>query len=308
MIAKRFALLACAVIGGAGCDLIVETGQTLVLADRGAAFGTGGNAQTAPLPAVRVQPGATLVVQDADVLGGGIVVQQTDQPSFGSAGAGIASTAGNGTVRVLQGLVSGGSVLVQAPKDPLDEPAPGIVAVGSSVEIAGGTIRGGSIVSQVGPTPGKRPAPAMVVIGGTVRVTGGTFVPGMLDSPNPLAARLSLLAIGSQLEIRGGVFNDAFGAIDGRTRVFGGIFESLAFMSSTPSGCSELRGGLLSALGVDRGRVIVAGTGLSLTPMQPSGTSLLTGTLENGQSVSARVVQRNGAVVQLVSPGSPGCP
>lgn len=306
-IAKRGALIACA-IGAVACDLVAEPGQLLVLGDRGAAFGSGGNAQTAPLPAVRVQPGGALIVQDADVFGGGILVEQQGQQRFQSAGAGIFSGA-NSAILIQQGLVAGGPVVLRVPETALDNTGPGVRAVGSAVEVSGGTIRGGALVSEVGTLPPSLPAAAIEIDGGTLRVTGGTFMAGARVPPDPIldSLRFSVRAQGSVLEIRGGTFSDGFGTIDSRTRIFGGAFEFLVIQSSTPSGCSELRGGLLSGLGVDRGRVIVAGTGLSLAPADP-GASRLTGTLENGQPVNARVVQRNGGIVQLVSSGAPGCP
>lgn len=305
--AKPYALIFCAVIGGAGCDLIAEAGKVLTLGGRGSVFGSGGNAQNAPLPAVRVEPGGTVVVQDADVFGGGVVVQQPGQPSSGAAGAGISSDAGNGTIRVQQGLVSGGPVVVQVAGDVADQPAPGIQATDSSIDIAGGTIRGGGVVSQVGPLADGLPAPAVLAQGGTLRMTGGTLTAGGL-APQSDGDDPSVIAMDAQVEVVGGSFSDELLAADGRARILGGTVESLQLVSSTPDGCRELRGGQVGEIVVVGGRLIVAGTGLALAPTAQPGVSKLTGTLEGGQAVNADVVLDEGAVVQLVPAGSPGCP
>ena len=307
VVARRGALIACALVGAVGCDLIAEAGRVLVLGNRGTVFGSGGNAQNAPLPAVRVQPGGGVVVQDADVFGGGIVVQQAGQQSFGTAGAGISAVDGNGMVRVQQGLVAGGPVLVQVQEDAFDEAAPGIQATDSAIEISGGTVRGGGIVSQVGPLTEGLPAPAVLAQGGTLRMTGGTLMAGGV-APESAGDDPSVIALESQLEVLGGSFGDEVLSADGRARILAGTFESLQLVSSTPEGCSELRGGQVSELAVVGGRLIVAGTGLGLAPTSDPTVSRLTGTLESGQAVNAEVVVDEGGVVQLVAPGSPGCP
>lgn len=304
---KRYVLVACALIGGAGCDLIAEAGSTLTLGGRGSVFGSGGNAQTAPLPAVRVQPSGTVVVQDADLFGGGILAEQPGQQSFGMAGAGISSRVGNGTIRVQQGLVSGGPVVLQVAGGAFDDPAPGIDAIDSTLEITGGTIRGGALVSQVGPLTDGLPAPALLAQGGTVRMLGGSLAAGAL--PTELAGNgPSMIAMDSRLEVLGGTYGDEVLSADGRARILGGTFQSLHLVSSSPDGCSELRGGQMSELVAVGGRVIVAGTGLALVPTRQLGVSHLTGTLENGQTVDTEVVLDEGAAVQLVAAGSPGCP
>ncbi len=309
--AKRFVLIACAVVAGAGCDLVAVAGQTLTLGNQGSVFGTGGNAQTAPNPAVRVQLGGNVTVEDASLFGGGLLVQQVGQQSFGAAGAGIAS-AGNNSIRVQRGMVSGGSVLLQVPVTQFDRPAPAIAAVGAFVEITGGTVRGGSIVSQVGAVPMGvspnliLPAPAITANGGTLRVTGGTVMSGAIDPPDS-RARLSVATFNTQVDVLGGTFSDGFGTIDGRARISGGTFESLVFLNTSANSCSEIRGGQFSGLAISGGRVIIAGTGLALTSAQ-SGGQTLTGTLQNGQLVNAGVVQSSGGVVQLVTSGAAGCP
>jgi hypothetical protein len=168
-------------------------------------------------------------------------------------------------------------------------------------------VRGGSLVSQVGPIAGGIPGPAIFSDGGMVRVTGGTLTSGSLD-PAAEGDDPAVVALDSQLEITGGTFGDEVLTSDGRARIRGGTFEFLELVSSTLEGCSELRGGQVKGLGVIGGRLIVAGTGLALMPTAQPGVSRLTGTLEGGQPVNAEVVLDEGGQVQLVAPGSPGCP
>jgi hypothetical protein len=305
--AKRYSLVVCALVGGAACDLIAEAGQTLTLANQTTVLGSVGNAQTPPRPAVDVRPGGTVVVQDATLLGGGVLVQQAGQQSFGAAGPGISAPDGNGTIRVQQGLVSGGPVIVRVAGEAFDDPAPGIQTLDATLEIGGGTLRGGALVSEVGPLADGLPAPALLTQGGTVRMLGGSLGAGSL--PAEIAGDgPSMVALESQLEIVGGSYGDEVLSADGRARILGGTFESLHLVSSSPDGCSELRGGQMGELVVVGGRVIVAGTALELAPTRQIGVSILTGTLENGQAVNAEVVLDEGAAVQLVAAGSPGCP
>jgi hypothetical protein len=317
----------CALLGGAGCDLVAKAGETLELANGGTTFGTGGNAQTRPGRAVTVEDGGTVVVKDATVLGGGILVQQVDQQRFTRAGAGIFS-AGGGTIRVEQGVVAGGGVALQValPEATFDEPAPGIEATDSSIEVMGGTVRGGALVSEVGPFPRppvnmapRVPGPAIVSMRGTLNLRGGSFMPGAMDPVDPLIPPVAVITVGSQLNILGGSFRGAISTQNSQTRIRAGTFDVLLVIG----GCAEIRGGQINELDVlgNRagiallgGRVVVAGSGLTLTPITPSdpalGLSRLTGTLENGQPVNVRVTNSPlfGGVVQLVAPRAAGCP
>lgn len=314
-IAKRCVVLACAVIGGAGCDLVARTGETLVLANRGSVFGSGGDAQTAPLPAVNVQPGGNVVVQDADLFGGGILVQQVGQQAFDFAGAGIRSV--SGTVRVQQGLVSGGPVVIQVQDLAFDSAEAGIRAVGSSVEVVGGMVQGGAVVSQIG-LVSMDAAPAVITQGGTLRVSGGTLNPGALVPALPNSdINFSILTFGTQVEVLGGSFGGGLGLLDGRARVLGGTFPFVFVDTAIGGGCVELRGGQINEFtgrfpgitAINGGRLIVAGTGLSLTPIVSDvGQSQLTGTLESGQPVNVVVFQDDTSSVELVPPGGAGCP
>lgn len=304
---KPYVLIACAVVAGAACDLTARTGQTLVLGNRGSVFGSGGNAQSAPLPAVTVQSGATVLVQDADVFGGGIVVSQAGQQLFGEAGPGIVSD-DNGTIRVQQGLVAGGPIVLQLPVDVFDDPAAGIDTVNSTVEITGGTVRGGGIVSQTGTTPDALPGIGVSVLNGTLRVTGGTIMAGpLIPPPAAEGVALSVFAVNTQSEILGGTFTDSVGVLDGRARIRGGSFNILVFQNTSAASCSEIRGGTFRIVAVQMGRVIVAGTGLTLVPLTPE-ISMLSGTLESGQAINTLVLQDSGGVFQLVSSGATGCP
>jgi hypothetical protein len=267
-----------AVLAGSACDLIARPGETLTLADGGPVFGTGGNSQRAPLPAVRVRDGATVVVQNAMLFGGGTLVEVATQAAFGTAGPGISSD--GGTVRVQQGEVRGGPILAQVASDVLDDPAPGIDA-SSSTE----------------------------AFDSTLRITAGTFSAGAVSpaAPGSTLAGLSLLATASDVEIRGGSFPDPSAFADSRVRILGGSMFLLTFLSSDPAGCAEVRGGQFSGLGISGGRVIVAGSGFALTSLG-SGAQALTGTLEDGTRVNAAVVQDGGGQLVLVAPGAAGCP
>ncbi len=314
-VAKRCALLVCAVIGGIGCDLVVRTGETVVLGNRGSVFGTGGNSQAAPRAAVTAQAGSTVVVQDADVFGGGIVVEQVGQPAFQFAGAGIQAT--GGTVRVQQGLVAGGPVVIRVQDDAFDSAQAGISATASTVEITGGTVRGGAVVSQAGQVL-MDAAPGIFVQGGSLRVTGGTVNPGAVLPPFPDSdINFSILGFGAQVEVLGGTFGGGLGMFDGRARVRGGVFPFVFQDTATGGGCTEVRGGQINEFvgrfpglaALNGGRLIVAGTGLTLTPIDSEiGQNRLTGTLENGQGVNVVVFQDDVSTVQLVAPGAAGCP
>jgi hypothetical protein len=297
-----------AVLAGSACDLIARPGETLTLADGGPVFGTGGNSQRAPLPAVRVRDGATVVVQNAMLFGGGTLVEVATQAAFGTAGPGISSD--GGTVRVQQGEVRGGPILAQVASDVLDDPAPGIDASSSTVEISGGSVRGGSLLSSVtGAQLTGLAGSAIEAFDSTLRITAGTFSAGAVSpaAPGSTLAGLSLLATASDVEIRGGSFPDPSAFADSRVRILGGSMFLLTFLSSDPAGCAEVRGGQFSGLGISGGRVIVAGSGFALTSLG-SGAQALTGTLEDGTRVNAAVVQDGGGQLVLVAPGAAGCP
>jgi hypothetical protein len=65
-----------------------EARESLVLDNRGLAFGSGGNAQRAPLPAVRVLPEGSVTVRDADVFVRDRLARITERVSVNSAGQG----------------------------------------------------------------------------------------------------------------------------------------------------------------------------------------------------------------------------
>jgi hypothetical protein len=310
VVAKRCALLGL-ILAGSGCDLISMPGQTLTLGNRGSVFGSGGNADQAPLPAVRVQPTGTVVVQDADLFGGGIVVSRTDQTQYGIAGQGIISD--SGSVRVQAGLVQGGPIVLQTPVDVFDDPAPAIDATASSIDISGGRVVGGSIVSTVGQgLEASIPASGLEATSSNVRITGGTFAAGVLN-PAPetdplLGLNPSVLAVSSNLEIRGGDFTGGIALADSTARIFGGRASAVTFLSLGTSACSEIRGGQFSVFGISGGRIIVAGTDLALRNNLAAGALQITGTLESGEPINTFVVQIDGGQVQLVPPGAPGCP
>jgi Tol biopolymer transport system component len=306
--ARPLILATVALITSTACDLVAEAGQMLVLGNRGTAFGSGGNSQRAPLPTVRVRPGGALIVEDADLFGGGIVVERADQPRYGSAGAGISLT--RGFVRVQEGLVRGGPILVMVPADAFDNPAPAIDASSATIEISGGSIIGGGIASTVADrfAPALT-APALEAFDSRIRVTGGTFVAGTPSPRDPAAGAAggpSFVAVDSDVVIRAGEFGEGIGIADGSARIFGGRGSSLSFLNSLPQSCSEIHGGQFQTLLIGAGRVLVFGSRLALAP--GANPSVLTGTLEDGTPANLAVLQLDAGRVQLVPPGAPGCP
>jgi hypothetical protein len=271
---KRWCVAGLAGLGVTGCDLVAVDGQTLVLGNRGTVYGSGGNAQQAPLPAVRVLPGGAVIVEDADLLGGGIVVESADPPVYGLAGAGIAAEGlldrarPAPQVRVLNGRVQGGPVVLGALVNLFDAPSPAIDASAADIEIAGGLIRGGAIVSLVpgDAFPAGSSAPAVFALESTLRITGGTFESGAvipLDPAGDPGPNPTFVAIDSDVEIRAGEFNDGILINGGSARIFGGRGRLLGLASATPDGCSELHGGSFDLLVVLDGRVLAFGTGLA---------------------------------------------
>src|SRR5262245_32951306 len=114
-LAKRCILIGIVLASGPACERTVLSGQTLKLSDQELVIASGGNAQQAPVPAVLVQPEAALVVVDAQLTGGGIVVERVDQQRYGKSGAGI--SVDSGAARVTAGRVQGGNILVNVPVD-----------------------------------------------------------------------------------------------------------------------------------------------------------------------------------------------
>jgi hypothetical protein len=155
------------------------------------------------------------------------------------------------------------------------------------------------------------PEAAVVMFGGTLTVTGGTLVSGTVMPPDPASTAdgPSVLTFDTDINVTGGDFSEGIATVDSTARIRGGTLGILVFLNTLATGCSEIRGGQLDALAVLGGRVIVAGTGLSLTPVAGTpGASLLSGTLENGQPVSAAVLAQQGGMIQFVPPNGAGCP
>jgi hypothetical protein len=313
--AALFALFAPFV--AAGCDLVAMDGQTLVASGRGSVYGSGGNALQPPVSAVRVMPGGTLIVQDADMYGGGILVESVDQPLYGVAASGILADASLDPgrpaprVRVVNGLVQGGSVVLQVPVNSYDAPGAALDVFGADLEISGGLMRGGGLVSTV---PGDTLLPdlagaALFAQDSAIRVTGGTFELGTVSPLDPtagVATSPTFIALDSDVEIRAGEFNEGILLEDGSARIFGGRARMLVLTSPTQQGCSELRGGSFALLGVVDTEVRVFGTELALSAN--GATSRLLGRLEDGSPLRMDVLQIGSGRVTLVSPGSPGCP
>jgi hypothetical protein len=310
-VTTRWILLAVLSLASSACDLVAVSGQTFRFGNRGTITGTAGNAQRAPLPAVRVQPGGGVVVEDADVLGGGILIQNIRQPSFGPvAAAGI--SANGGMVRVEKGLVRGGDLVLNVPLITIGLPGAAIDAHSSVVEITGGTIAGGAIVSPLGPSPSQFTGRALEAINSKVTITGGTFLVGTVspEPPFPMQQFASVSLVLGEAEIRGGSFGDEVSFFGGRARIFGGTAIQLRFgtPANAPQGCFEIHGGSYRSLLYGSEQVLVFGTGLALSSPPIGNRRLLTGTLEDGSPIHAFVNSDIGFEPLLLAPGSPGCP
>lgn len=261
-------LLVVSLAVAAGCDLSVENGEVTELANRGQVFGA------ATPNAVRVRPGGTLVVRDADLFGRGRVV---DALPAGLPTPGAAIVADAATVRIVKGQIVGGNVLVTVDPNSFPVPVPvdgaasakafasvagvidappsarafatvvgvplesGVVlppalsALHSSVVIEGGTLIGSSAFGA--PQPFFAATAPLQVIGGQLLITGGEFLPGTMIPPPLLRFPVrSLFALQTDVEIRGGNFDAApVSLTSSRARITGGRFGAGLFVGSLVS-------------------------------------------------------------------------
>lgn len=320
-------------LAAAACDLEAGPGQEIVLGNRGLALGV------ATPNAVAVRPGGSLVVEDADVLGRGIAVG-SGAPPLPLLEPGAAIVSNGGRVRVIQGQVSGGNVLLQvAPQSRLlGLLAPALVATGgSTVVIEGGTLLSSGVFFASGGFGGNASFdfPSTVSVrNSSLRVSGGSIGSGERQDlpPPPLifapSFARSLDAERSLVEITGGSFGPGRVQLRGsNSRIRGGQIADLVLspapvdvLGSPPipvSGCTELRGGSVSGVTIIGAgeRLIVFGSGFNLPlgsvavpgPATVS-TVALSGTLEAGNAFAFLVGVASGASVSLAAPGSPGCP
>jgi hypothetical protein len=244
MTRARARVLAALLTIAAGCDVVVESGQTVEPANRGSVW-----AVNSP-NAVRVRPGGTLIVRDADLFGLGKVVTTIPAGPFPMPGAAI--EASGGTVRIVKGRIAGGNVLVQVdpnsfpiPADPSSSPgemrfasmvgvpianlaslAGALEAFQSTVEIAGGTLVGSSVFGR--PNPYLSPFAVVSVFGGQLRILGGEFLPATMVPPSPLpSGGSSVSALDAFVEISGGRFDAGPVVLAGaNARITGGSFGS----------------------------------------------------------------------------------
>lgn len=331
----RVVFLAALALLGAACDLVVEAGQTTVLANRGTVVAV------ERLNAVTVRPEGTLIVADADVFGLGRRIEEPFPPLFPELGAAIVSD--GGAVVIRNGTITGGNALV------LDDPntptrtalgsvlAPALIARGSSVEISGGKLTSSAVFGAPDP---YMSGTTVIVDDSELRITGGEFVGGRSRTRDPLPILLDVSR--SQVTIAGGRFETGIVLLRAsRTRIDGGHFGAglpesplsagLEVGQRTllvppfaqpvpvplPPGCTEIRGGSL-------GKVNVVGTGERLflyaraldrpfgpleVPSEPRLFRIfnLTGVLADGSPLNLALSAGDGALVTLQPVGAPGC-
>lgn len=309
---RLLALLA--VVAFPACDTVVGPGQTVTLSGQGLFFGSGGNVMTPSLPAVRVQPSGVLFIEDAELFGGGTIVESPQQTPLASAG--IASDGGGVAVR--RGTVRGGPVVIQVPTSGRALAGAGVDASQSVVLVEGGTLIGGDIVVQESGSGGGFAGPGLQARESDVLVTGGSFKPGNPSRDARGVPTDSFVADFSAVEIDGGDFAGQASFFNSNVLIQGGRFDAIRFVISgafqTTPFCSEIRGGSISSIEVaDFGTLFVFGTDFNLPFGEVSLAVLrrITGTLENGTPIDTPVSvpisgQRRSRFV-LVPPGGQGC-
>ena len=311
--ASRAAAILSVLVTGTACDIIVEPGTQTTLANRGSVFGSGASGMAPAAPAVRVGVGASLVVADADVFGGGTIIDAPEPAGF-EAAPGILAT--GGSVRVLQGRIQGGPILVTVDVPSTDDSGAGILALSSSVEISGGTIVGGEYVAAADSVPSAVfPAAGVEVIDSTLRINGGLIEGGRIRRASPTSVfggAPGVLADGSDVEMRGGSVS-SISQISGRVRVLGGQLPFLGIAGST-STCAEIRGGKVESVSVAApgATLFIFGTNLILGTGLRQGAVLteraITGMLEDGTPIDARLFAVDASRIMLRAPGGAGCP
>jgi hypothetical protein len=267
------------------CDAVVTAGQTTTFGNRGSVF-----AVNTP-NAVIVQPGGTLVVEDADLFGRGRVIALRDAPVV----TGSAIAAEGGVVRVIAGTLVGGNLVVDpnaprsAPPDPsslnsfIDVLSPALQASHSNVEIEGGTfVASGAFGSVAGGFDDLPPrfisfASTIVVSDSQLRIRGGIFRPGARNDDSRVVGG-ALTATRSAVVISGGRFDEGVVDLSGsQSRLLGGRFGALLLGGSPslvlppdPPGCTEIVGGALRTVRVTGigEQVFVFGSRFSL-PLGP---------------------------------------
>ena len=276
------------------CDFVVEDGEVLELDNRLVARGSAGDDTVAPLPAVTVRPGGTLIVRDADVFGGDRTGAQLPpatriQPPAAAPGVRV----DGGLVFVERGRLEGGAILVpESATVPSSNPgaasfAPTLGQGGAAIDarsavvsITGGGFFGGAgriLVSSTGILSGPigLPGDALVIDQSSVMISGGGFVGGPTDRANPQllasAGSQSARIQRSNVLISGGTFFQTVGIAASQSSILGGSFTTLLLGAANlpGAGCTEIRGGrfrTLVAQGSDT--VYLFGSGFSL-PLGP---------------------------------------
>jgi hypothetical protein len=336
----RPSLLICAlsVIFGSACELVVTDGQTATLGAADAVF-----AVLTP-NAVRVQPGGTLVVEGADVVGRGVRVEALDAVPPDVLGPAVVSE--GGFVRVRRGTLSGGNLLVVA-NDPATPPNPpqgspidlllsprplpsALVATDSVVEIEGGTLVSGS---QPGPTGAERffTLPALSLTRGELAIRGGEFLRGEEAlSFFLIPPRVVVSALQARVAISGGSFDGWVRLAGSQSRISGGQVGRLVLGPALPQpsgpGCTEIQGGGIATVLIisPDETLLILGTGfnqpLGLVPITavsppdfPEGnpdtpSARVSGVLADGRAFSLNVFTTTlDAKVVLAPPGAARC-
>ena len=309
-------LCALALAFGTACELVVPEGQTTVLADGSSVLG------------VAVH-GGTLIVEDADVSGPGVVVERGDSVP---ATFGPAIVADGGVVRIRGGRIVGGNLLVipQDPNTPAIPPQPdlpferplpsALVAAGSVVEIDGGILISGGQTSLA--TGIFFTTPAVVVTGGALTIRGGDFVLG--NELSGFRRQSVVRAQQSRVAIGGGRFGGWIRLAGSRSLITRGWLRMLALGPSDPvavgRGCTQLQGGILHTTSIESAdeTLLILGTGFNhplgqvpITSVSTPGSTpsaQVTGILADGTPLVLNVfAAKLPAHVVLAPPGSVSC-
>lgn len=325
----RGVLLGLITVTIAACDLVVNPGETITVGDGGSVFAT------ETLNAVRVRPGGTLVVEDANLFGLGRTAMELPEMGQPFPELGTAVMADHATVRVLGGSVTGGNILFQLP--PLAQfsgSAPSkagsaIVAEGSVIEIQGGRLQASGVFGFMNMTDIVRYgfAPAVAATQSVVRIRGGVLTGG--DRPpipqNP-GGYGALEAIDSDVEITGGEFQGSVRLLSSQSRITGGSFPffgpvlggirprfgqalTVATAEGLPPGCTEIHGGSFATVNVfgegEQLFIFAANAGVG-GPVDPF-IGALSVVFADGSESFFPLRIGVGARVELRVPGQAGC-
>lgn len=335
MARSRVLLCALSVFFGAACDLEVPAGQVTLLAN-------GGSVVAVQTPnGVRVRPGGALVVQDASVFGRGVRVEASDAvPDV----LGAAVLSEGGSVRLIQGTLTGGNLLAVAddpatppnpPSFPMEFPRrrifpPALMASDSVIEIEGGALVSGGLFDPALTLrdAGIAPGPALIAARSDLTIRAGDFRMG--PAAFQVIPAVVLSAQASNVDLLGGTFGGIVNLAGSQSRIAGAELSGLRLGPLAPAiarpGCTEFHDGSLGQVSIASpdetlilfgtsfnhplGRVPITSVStpgfIGASPATPS--AVVIGALSNGRAFQVNVFASTlDAKVVLAAPGSAGC-